>query len=688
MKRVAQSSLTATPATSQKRTKKISPDLAAPSLDQPDASSTFDSGTKNSKESLHWHTLACLNSFFQRNGENLSDAQRKDFSSILESFLEPGLSERIDFRRDLSFEGMKSVMAKLFGLELEMFEEEADTRANNPLRQKKKARKLLTCQKKIYEKTSTAKVPYLLFTSGFKEGVLGLTGKEVVEKASSFIKDGVNPIYNSEKFRYVVDVTGTKKGKPTPSTFYEKHGFPLSKELGILEPVVVLDIDDENLEAKATSLTVCLIRNCDKKINMGAFTMQKMIKLCGEKTFTTLRQRPQPSTDNLRMDGTQQGFLADDIEEKRLLKEVLKNHQHVYEVAKKGFNSCLSSSPIQRSTILKMQKSLRDAQLECSAATGDEPYPIIAFGSNIDIDDAAEQMDALKLLPEFTLPNKRLMPILKEKLAGVNQVQIYCKGPGSRTVAHYENQGIGSVNVNIGPDDCVWFCISMKYAAELEKLLCHKRCAQYRSQIWPSEEELKKAGISYLKFLQKKGEMVFINTGTYHWVQSNGFASNIAWNVLHDDWIPLASAALSNDDTASHRHHTVLPVEKLIWNIAKEKRNMGTNFSKVVKQMLTSSLARFKIELDVVRNDGWEILNAADCPDELQFTDYCLNGCHRVWLYNMFFVKRIEVTKEESEETEMKLGSLCYQCVGSKKNARCYRVHTLEELIKIYDNYH
>ncbi|CAL2052391.1 unnamed protein product [Caenorhabditis brenneri] len=131
---------------------------------------------------------------------------------------EPGLSERIEFRRDLSYEEMKTVMAKLSGLEVEMLEQEADIPVNNQLKQKRKNRK--------YEKASTTKIPNLLFTCGFKEGVLGLSDKEVIEKASNFIRDGENPIYNSEKFRYVVNVAKTKKGKPTPSTFYEKRRFP------------------------------------------------------------------------------------------------------------------------------------------------------------------------------------------------------------------------------------------------------------------------------------------------------------------------------------------------------------------------------------------------------------------------------------------------------------------------------
>ncbi|EGT52510.1 hypothetical protein CAEBREN_08705 [Caenorhabditis brenneri] len=579
--------------------------------------------SSGTEETIHWHTMACLHSLFTKNIENLTDSQKEEFNRIFEAFQEPDLSARIEFRRDVLFVQMKNVMAQLFGLQA-MLEPEADLPDHTkiPLKQASRRKKTKwTRHKTTYQPQARTIVPYLLYTSGFKDGVLGLTGKEVVEKASSFVQNRKNPIYESDNFCYVPSKRGPNE---TPSKFYASRGFKPSKTYGTLEPVVVLDIEDPELETKATSLSACLITNCDKKIKTDAFTMEKLLKLCGDKEITTLRQRPQPCTQNLKLYSTKQDFIAEDIAEERLLREVLENHEYVHEVAMKSFDDCKSSSPIQHSAILKMQKALRDAQLELKKKEGESyphvSYPFITFGSNIDIDDdAREQMDAINQLPEFTLPNRRLMKVIEEKLPGINQVQVYCKGPGSRTVAHYENQGIGSININLGPDACVWYCISMKYAADLEKLLCSKNCALYHSKIWPSENELKDHGISYSKFLQQPGEMVFVNTGTYHWVQSNGFATNISWNILLDDWTQLVSTALSNDDTAAHGYHTVLPVEKFIWNIAKEQRNRGTEFAKVAKQMLT-----------------WR---------------------------------------------------LCFDCALEAENVKCYQVRKIEDLITIYDNY-
>ncbi|CAL2039446.1 unnamed protein product [Caenorhabditis brenneri] len=47
-------------------------------------------------------------------------------------------------------------------------------------------------------------------------------------------------------------------------------------------------------------------------------------------------------------------------------------------------------------------------------------------------------------------------------MPGINQVQVYAK------VAHFESEGIGSINVNLGPDDCVWNTVPMEFAASLE----------------------------------------------------------------------------------------------------------------------------------------------------------------------------------------------------------------------------
>ncbi|EFO98010.1 hypothetical protein CRE_15744 [Caenorhabditis remanei] len=48
-----------------------------------------------------------------------------------------------------------------------------------------------------------------------------------------------------------------------------------------------------------------------------------------------------------------------------------------------------------------------------------------------------------------------------ENNAGLNSAQLYVKAPGSRTSIHPENSVVASFNHNIGPGDCIWYCVPL-----------------------------------------------------------------------------------------------------------------------------------------------------------------------------------------------------------------------------------
>ena len=48
---------------------------------------------------------------------------------------------------------------------------------------------------------------------------------------------------------------------------------------------------------------------------------------------------------------------------------------------------------------------------------------------------------------------------------------------------------------------------------------------------WPVLDDLYKANIPVYRFVQRPGDLVWINAGTVHWVQAVGWCNNIAWNV-------------------------------------------------------------------------------------------------------------------------------------------------------------
>lgn len=48
---------------------------------------------------------------------------------------------------------------------------------------------------------------------------------------------------------------------------------------------------------------------------------------------------------------------------------------------------------------------------------------------------------------------------------------------------------------------------------------------------WPNLEDLYEANVPVYRFIQRPGDLVWLNTGTVHWVQAIGWCNNISWNV-------------------------------------------------------------------------------------------------------------------------------------------------------------
>ncbi len=128
---------------------------------------------------------------------------------------------------------------------------------------------------------------------------------------------------------------------------------------------------------------------------------------------------------------------------------------------------------------------------------------------------------------------------------------------------HQENNNFCSVNMNIGPGDCEWFAVPESYWGVINDF-CEKYVTRndklkvswlipradtdsptwsyfpssYRNNInflmgswWPNLEDLYETNVPVYRFIQRPGDLVWLNTGTIHWVQAIGWCNNIAWNV-------------------------------------------------------------------------------------------------------------------------------------------------------------
>ena len=62
--------------------------------------------------------------------------------------------------------------------------------------------------------------------------------------------------------------------------------------------------------------------------------------------------------------------------------------------------------------------------------------------------------------------------------------------------------------------------------------LCERNGIKYLSgSWWPNLSELEQGGIPVMRCTQKPGDLIFLNSGTVHWVQATGWCNNVAWNV-------------------------------------------------------------------------------------------------------------------------------------------------------------
>lgn len=140
------------------------------------------------------------------------------------------------------------------------------------------------------------------------------------------------------------------------------------------------------------------------------------------------------------------------------------------------------------------------------------------FGTNVDLSDERKwkpQLSELQKLPAFArvISAANMLSHVGHVILGMNTVQLYMKVPGSRTPGHQENNNFCSININIGPGDCEWFAVPDAYWGGIHNL-CEKNSISYlHGSWWPVLEDLYKENIPVYRFIQKPGDLVWVNAG-------------------------------------------------------------------------------------------------------------------------------------------------------------------------------
>lgn len=109
-------------------------------------------------------------------------------------------------------------------------------------------------------------------------------------------------------------------------------------------------------------------------------------------------------------------------------------------------------------------------------------------------------------------------------------------------------------------------------------LLCRNNINYLMGSWWPNLEDLYEANVPVYRFIQRPGDLVWLNTGTVHWVQAIGWCNNIAWNVgpLTGKFVKLLITAVGPQDLFSNLMSCLRPtayisiIHCLIWNTTLE----------------------------------------------------------------------------------------------------------------------
>ncbi|XP_050446541.1 lysine-specific demethylase 6A-like isoform X2 [Cataglyphis hispanica] len=231
----------------------------------------------------------------------------------------------------------------------------------------------------------------------------------------------------------------------------------------------------------------------------------------------------------------------------------------------------------------------------------------IFFGTNVDLSNREiwkQQLKELKKLPPLfqVESNENMLNHVGHNILGVNTVQLYMKIPGCRTPGHQENNNFCSVNINIGPGDCEWFAVPYEYWSAVSSL-CTRNGVNYLGSWWPPNlDELYKENIPVYRFLQKPGDLVWVNVGCVHWVQATGFCNNIAWNVGPFTAKQYQGAIERYEWNKLDKFQSLIPMVHLSWNLAHNNNISDVQLYQMIKNCLLLTMRQHYLTLEFVRN--------------------------------------------------------------------------------------
>ncbi|XP_057352277.1 lysine-specific demethylase 6A-like isoform X3 [Manis pentadactyla] len=413
------------------------------------------------------------------------------------------------------------------------------------------------------------------------------------------------------------------------------------------------------------------------KLDLGLFSTKTLVEANNEHTVEVRTQLLQPADENWDPTGTKKIWRCENN----------RSHTTIAKYAQ------YQAASFQES--LREENEKRTQHKECSdnvstSSNSSErrrrgPFKTIKFGTNIDLSDEKKwklQLRELTKLPAFVrvISAGNLLSHLGHTILGMNTVQLYMKVPGSRTPGHQENNNFCSVNINIGPGDCEWFVVPEDYWGVLNDF-CEKNNLNFlMSSWWPNLEDLYEANVPVYRFIQRPGDLVWINAGTVHWVQAIGWCNNIAWNVgpLTAWQYKLAVERYEWNKLQSVK--SVVPMVHLTWNMARNIKVSDPKLFEMIKYCLLKILKQCQTLREALITAGKKVIWHGRTNDEP--AHYC--SICEVEVFNLLFI-----TKESNSQKTYKIH--CQDCAektsSNLENFVVLEQYKIEDLMQVYDQF-
>lgn len=199
---------------------------------------------------------------------------------------------------------------------------------------------------------------------------------------------------------------------------------------------------------------------------------------------------------------------------------------------------------------------------------------MIRFGTSIDLTDEQKwrpQLQELQKLPPFArvVSAANMLSHVGPTILGMNSVQLYMKVPGSKTSGRQANNNFCRLNINVGPGDCEWFTVSEQYWGDVYAL-CEKYNINFlNSSWWPIMEDLQREYIPVYRFIQRPGDLIWINAGAIYWINAIGWCNNVSWNVGPLTAQQYRLSVERYEWNKMQCYKSTVPMVHLSWNLAK-----------------------------------------------------------------------------------------------------------------------